>query len=106
VGKRMGQRLRATDTLARWGGDEFALTLAGISEPSDAARIAQIIVEQLAARFQLANGDVIRIGGSAGISLFPADGNDAAGLIRKADAALYSAKAAGRGTWRFVSVAS
>jgi len=106
VGKRMGERLRETDTLARWGGDEFALTLAGLSEPSDAARIAQAIVEQLAAPFQLANGNEIRIGGSAGISLFPADGSDVAALTMSADAALYSAKAAGRGTWCLASETS
>ena len=106
VGKRMGERLRETDTLARWGGDEFALTLGGLSEPSDAARIAQAIVEQLAAPFQLTNGNEIRIGGSAGISLFPADGSDVAALVMSADAALYSAKAAGRGTWRFASLES
>ena len=105
VGKRMGERLRETDTLARWGGDEFALTLGGLSEPSDAARIAQAIVEQLAAPFQLTNGNEIRIGGSAGISLFPADGSDVAALVMSA-AALNSAKAAGRGTWRFASLES
>jgi diguanylate cyclase (GGDEF)-like protein/PAS domain S-box-containing protein len=106
VGKRMGERLRETDTLARWGGDEFALTLADLSEPSDAARIAEAIVEQLAAPFQLTNGNEIRIGGSAGISLFPADGSDVEALVMSADAALYSAKAAGRGTWRLASETS
>jgi diguanylate cyclase (GGDEF)-like protein/PAS domain S-box-containing protein len=100
VGKRVGERLRETDTLARWGGDEFALVLGGLSEPSEAARIAQVIVEQLAAPFRLANGNEIRIGGSVGISLFPGDGEDVAALVTRADAALYSAKAAGRGTWR------
>jgi predicted signal transduction protein with EAL and GGDEF domain len=54
----------------------------------------------------LTKGDDIGIGGSAGISLFPADGNDAAALMKKADAALYSAKAAGRGTFRLASETS
>jgi diguanylate cyclase (GGDEF)-like protein/PAS domain S-box-containing protein len=103
AGKRMGERLRETDTLARWGGDEFALVLGGLSEPSDAARIAQLIIEQLGAPFQLTNGNEISIGGSAGIGLFPADGNDPAALMKRADAALYAAKAAGRGTWRVAS---
>jgi diguanylate cyclase (GGDEF)-like protein/PAS domain S-box-containing protein len=106
VGKRMGERLRETDTLARWGGDEFAVVLGGLSEASDATRITQLLIEQLSAPFRLTNGHEISIGGSGGISLFPADGNDAAALVKKADAALYSAKAAGRGTCRLASETS
>jgi diguanylate cyclase (GGDEF)-like protein len=49
----------------------------------------------------LAKGEKINIGASAGISLFPSHGDDVESLIRTADAALYRAKAAGRGTWRF-----
>jgi diguanylate cyclase (GGDEF)-like protein/PAS domain S-box-containing protein len=106
VGERMGERLRETDTLARWGGDEFAVVLGGLSEASDATRITQLLIEQLSAPFRLTNGHEISIGGSGGISLFPADGNDAAALVKKADAALYSAKADGRGTCRLASETS
>ena len=102
--KRMGERLREADTLARGGGDESALVLGGLSEPSDATRITQLIIDQLRAPFKLANGNEVSIGGSAGISLFPSDGKDAEALMMGADAALYAAKAAGRGTWRLASV--
>jgi diguanylate cyclase (GGDEF)-like protein/PAS domain S-box-containing protein len=106
AGNRMRQRLRDTDTLARLGGDEFVVVLERLSAAGDAAQIAQALVEQLRSPFQLDNGQGVSIGGSAGISLFPADGNDAQSLIRRADAALYRAKAAGRGTWRFAGAES
>jgi len=106
AGKRMEGRLRHTDTLARLGGDEFVVVLEEIANADDAARIVKSIVEQLSTAFQLTSGKEVRIGASAGISLFPANGNDAETLIRNADAALYQAKAAGRGTWRYYGLDS
>lgn len=76
------------------------VVLEQISAPGYAAQIAQALIEQLRTPFALRSGAEVSIGGSAGISLFPADGDDAESLIRCADA-LYRAKAAGRGTWRF-----
>lgn len=98
---RMRQRLRDSDTLARFAGDEFVVVLEHISVPGYAAQITQALIEQLRTPFALRSGAEVGIGGSAGISLFPADGDDAESLIRCADAALYRAKAAGRGIWRF-----
>jgi diguanylate cyclase (GGDEF)-like protein/PAS domain S-box-containing protein len=101
AGSRLSQRLRDTDTLARLGGDEFVVVLDHLSVAGDAGRMAQALIEQLSTPFQLAKGKQISISGSGGISLFPANGDDAESLIRRADAALYRAKAAGRGAWRF-----
>jgi diguanylate cyclase (GGDEF)-like protein/PAS domain S-box-containing protein len=101
AGNRMRQRLRDSDTLARLAGDEFVVVLDHLSAPEDAAQMAQALVEQLGVPFQMATGKESRIGGSAGISVFPTNGDDADSLIRSADVALYRAKAAGRGTWRF-----
>jgi diguanylate cyclase (GGDEF)-like protein/PAS domain S-box-containing protein len=106
AGSRMRQRLRDSDTLARLGGDEFAVVLEQLAAPGNAEQIAQTLVEQLSIPFTLASGKEICIGGSAGISLFPANGDGAESLIRSADTALYQAKAAGRGTWRFDGVKS
>lgn len=100
VGNRMRQRLRDTDTLARLAGDEFVVVIEDITAPGDAAQMAQALVEQLSSPFQLTRGGGITIGASAGISLFPAHGDDAESLVRNADAALYRAKGAGRGAWR------
>jgi len=106
VGQRMESRLRDSDTLARLGGDEFVVVLERLSCAADAARIAQSFIERLGAPFQLVNGKEVRISGCAGISVFPANGNDAGSLIRSADVALYQAKAAGRGAWRLCDVES
>lgn len=87
------ERLRA-------GAHTFSEGPASSPAPGDATRIAQSIIERLGEPFQLTDGNEISIGGSAGISLFPADGKDAATLLERADAALHAAKPAGRGTWR------
>jgi diguanylate cyclase (GGDEF)-like protein/PAS domain S-box-containing protein len=99
--ERMRARLRDTDTLARLGGDEFVMVLEEVHKRSDAEGVAQHLVEHLGTEFRLAGGDVAQVGASIGISLFPDDAPDPQGLIRCADAALYEAKLAGRGTWRF-----
>ncbi len=104
--RRMEQRLRASDMLARLGGDEFVAVLERIASPEDAARVAEGLIEQFRMPFHLADGSESSVGLSIGISLFPADGRNAESLVRSADAALYRAKAAGRGTWRFAAAAA
>jgi diguanylate cyclase (GGDEF)-like protein/PAS domain S-box-containing protein len=97
---RMTERLRRSDTLSRWGGDEFALILENIPSPDYAARVAQEVITRLLVPFRLAQGAEVRIGASIGISLFPAHGDGPESLLRAADGALYLAKQGGRGTWR------
>jgi diguanylate cyclase (GGDEF)-like protein/PAS domain S-box-containing protein len=98
--RRMKERLRETDTLARVGGDEFVAILEHITTPAEAAQVAQALIERLSRPFRLANGQYVTVGISVGISLCPTDGIEPEALIRGADLALYRAKAAGRGTWR------
>jgi diguanylate cyclase (GGDEF)-like protein/PAS domain S-box-containing protein len=101
VARRLKARLRDVDTLARVGGDEFVAVLEHVATRDEAAQVAQALIYRLSRPFRLANGQYVTIGISIGISLCPTDGIEAEALIRGADLALYQAKAAGRGTWRF-----
>jgi len=93
VGERLAMSVRASDTVARVGGDEFALLLDPLADPADAAGIEAKIRAALQEPFALTDGEA-RISASIGIALHPRDGSDAAELLRAADAAMYRAKAA------------
>jgi diguanylate cyclase (GGDEF)-like protein/PAS domain S-box-containing protein len=89
--------------LARLGGDEFCI----ISPTGDQPALAESIAERLHSGVAIdrkLNGQHLRIGVSIGIAIFPADGPDATALLNNADAALYRAKAAGRGKTRFFEI--
>jgi len=98
------QRLRACvrdgDTVARLGGDEFAVVQNGLTDLTGATRLAQRIVEAMAAPFEL-QGHQVMIGASVGVALAPSDGESPDELLKKADMALYRAKADGRGAFHF-----
>jgi diguanylate cyclase (GGDEF)-like protein/PAS domain S-box-containing protein len=95
VAQRLSRSLREGDTVARLGGDEFALLLPGQIDGEAAVRVAERVLEVLRQPLEL-DGHVVCPTASLGLSLFPCDGNDVAELLRKADAAMYQAKAAGR----------
>ena len=99
VAGRLSGCARQTDTVARLGGDEFAILLPGAERAADAAGLAQRILTALAAPMVL-DGHKVVASASLGISLAPADGADYDTLLRRADAALYQAKARGRGQWQ------
>lgn len=92
--------VREGDTVARLGGDEFAVVQTGLDDAKGATRLAARIVEAMAAPFDLQGHHVV-IGASVGVSLAPTDGEDADELLKKADMALYRAKADGRGAYHF-----
>lgn len=100
VAARMSYVVRDTDTLARIGGDEFVLLASDLSEAVQAARVAEKLIEVLAQPIQI---DVheLHISPSIGICFFPADAEDADGLLRNADTAMYHAKLSGRNTYQF-----
>jgi len=100
VAERLGNTLRRDDTLARLGGDDFALLWNGLKSGPDAAVVAQRILGILARPFVI-EGQTLSVGASIGISIYPADGHDCATLLKSADAAMYAAKDAGRNTFRF-----
>ena len=87
-------------TLARLGGDEFVLLLSPVERGEDAAKVARRILQALAQPFRLAGGLEVMSGVSIGISLYPADGEDADTLMKKADLAMYHAKESGRNDFR------
>lgn len=99
TGRRIGRCIRASDTLARTGGDEFTVLLARASSTADVTAIAGRILEAVAAPTPVA-GRTVRVATSIGISFYPRDGQDAETLQLKADLAMYKAKKAGRGQYR------
>jgi diguanylate cyclase (GGDEF)-like protein len=92
---RLSAKLRREDTLARWGGDEFMVLAEDLPSIEDVAVIAQTLVDVGSTPFSLADGHVIALSTSVGVSVYPDDSSTPAELIRNADTAMYSAK--GRG---------
>jgi diguanylate cyclase (GGDEF)-like protein/PAS domain S-box-containing protein len=105
VGKRILSRLRSMDMVCRLGGDEFTVLLEDIAHADDAARIANEIITSVSEPWQLGSGNVVRIGASVGISLYPTHADSAERLIQHADTALYQAKSEGRGRFKYFSEA-
>jgi diguanylate cyclase (GGDEF)-like protein len=99
VGLRLRERLRAQDTLARVGGDEFVL-LAELREPNDAVSVAEQIVSLVSQAFQVGEHE-LRVSTSVGIALYPGDGANQQELLMNADAAMYHAKGAGKNGYSF-----
>lgn len=95
VATRLRSRVRESDTLARMGGDEFAVVLSNVRTAMDAERIANALIQILSAPFHI-NEHTIGIGASIGISLFPVNGATCGDLLQQADCAMYAAKARGK----------
>jgi diguanylate cyclase (GGDEF)-like protein len=99
IGDRLLGVLRATDTVARWGGDEFVIILESIAD------LDQVIVRiQDAGSFHLEHqGKRIQVTPSIGIACYPGDGQDSETLLKRADNAMYLAKENGGNQHRFYS---
>ena len=95
VAARLLEVVRSEDTVSRLGGDEFVILLKELAAPEDAAAVAAKLVEALNRPFRVLNREIF-ITPSVGISIFPQHGEEAQALITSADAAMYSAKRAGR----------
>jgi diguanylate cyclase (GGDEF)-like protein/PAS domain S-box-containing protein len=100
VGERLLDCVRPGDTVGRISGDEFAVVLADMARPDDAALVAQKILDALARPFDL-GGNEAYISASIGIAAFPGDGEDAETLLKNADIAMYRAKESARNCYRF-----
>lgn len=100
VAQRISASVRAADTAARFGGDEFAILLEDVDDPQAAVETAERILDSLGRPLELDNNHLI-IRASLGISVVePGNATDADELIRNADAAMYIAKAEGKGGYR------
>jgi diguanylate cyclase (GGDEF)-like protein/PAS domain S-box-containing protein len=104
VADRLQANVRATDTLARFGGDEFALLMADVGDPTDAGVLADKLLQIMAEPFLL-DGNQIQSGVSIGVATYEVDAGDAEALLAHADVALYRAKSDGRHTYRFFTAA-
>jgi PAS domain S-box-containing protein len=89
-----------TGSIARLGGDEFILLLKNVHSPDDAAHVARRLTAAMAEPVTI-QGTEIFVGSSIGIAMYPADGADIDSLLMNADTAMYHAKEAGRGDYRF-----
>ncbi|WP_151638919.1 sensor domain-containing protein [Noviherbaspirillum aerium] len=99
IADRLRQCVREADTVARIGGDEFAIVLEEVSMPESVITIAKHVLAAIERPVRL-EGHQLVVSGSVGCSLFPKDGSDAAALLHNADLAMYEAKAAGGGALR------
>ena len=96
--------VRAADTVGRVGGDEFAIVLAELADPADAALVAQKVADAMAAPYRI-QGREMFLSASIGIATFPRDGLDGETLVRNADAAMLRAKQLGRNNFQFYTAA-
>lgn len=101
VAARLRSGVRRTDTVARFGGDEFGIILADLESPADAGRLAQALIAAIARPFTIL-GNEVQTGASIGVALYESTARpDIDALLAHADFALYRAKSDGRGEYRF-----
>lgn len=104
VSIRLRECLRHADTVARMGGDEFAVLLSRIVEPPDTGIVSDKIIASLASPF-IIQGKECSIGVSIGIGVFPDHADNAESLLKIADSAMYRAKGDGRNCYRHFNAA-
>jgi diguanylate cyclase (GGDEF)-like protein/PAS domain S-box-containing protein len=100
VGERLRASLREGDTVARLSGDEFTVILEDVGDHERARGTARKLLEDLERPLRLDEKDIF-VTASIGVSLYPADGEDADTLIKHADLAMYQAKSDGRNSVQF-----
>jgi diguanylate cyclase (GGDEF)-like protein len=102
ISQKLSDGLRKSDTVARFGGDEFLLLFNNVADAGNISKIADKVLELFREPIVL-KGQEIFITASAGISVYPVDGEDAETLIKHADIAMYTAKDKGKNQYAFCS---
>jgi diguanylate cyclase (GGDEF)-like protein len=100
LAERLGGHLRDGDTIARVGGDEFGVILAGVESAQDAGRLLSRLRALIGRPLEI-DGLPLAVEASIGFSLMPGDGDSADSLLQHADVAMYVAKAQHRGVVRY-----
>lgn len=104
VSQRLLACVRAEDTVARQGGDEFIVFLPRISDAQGAAVLAEKLLAALSSAFHI-GGRELHIGSSIGIAVYPHDGQDVETLLKNSDTAMYQVKETGRNNYLFFAPA-
>lgn len=98
VAKRLQSCVRKSDTVVRFGGDEFVLLLTGLHHVNEAKLVAEKVLYLLQAPFEL-SATTIQIGCSIGIALYPNDGTNDIDLLKEADTLMYKVKSSGKNNY-------
>ena len=100
VARRLGDIVRASDTVSRLGGDEFVVLLTELDNAARAGSIARKVLKALASAYDV-DGHELTITPSIGITVYPEDGENRDLLLKNADAAMYHAKESGRNSYQY-----
>jgi diguanylate cyclase (GGDEF)-like protein/PAS domain S-box-containing protein len=99
VAERLAACVRADDTVARVGGDEFMILFSDLERSDHAPRLAEKVLQALEPPFGI-EGETVYVTASIGMALYPEDGEESDVLVRNADTAMYRAKEAGRNNYQ------
>ncbi len=102
VARRLSSTIRKSDTISRFGGDEFLIIMNQIQQEEDLHKISQVIMNTFNEPFMVHNHEFF-VTASAGVAFYPTDGDDTATLIKYADIALYRAKECGKNQYLICS---
>lgn len=98
VSRKLSESFRRSDTVSRFGGDEFLIMVGNLKSTGDVSKIADKVLNVFKTPFTVRSQE-IHISASFGIAVYPFDGKDADTLIRNADIAMYEAKSRGKGQY-------